>query len=75
MCENVVEIREVNAEAANALLAQGWKLLEVKTITEKKFVKTAIVQAGWTNKYESVYDETLKVVYIIGRPKKQGVSQ
>lgn len=72
MYEDVVEIREVNARSVNDLLGQGWKLLETKTIVSKVYRETVCLQRGIfsADKYQPVYDEVEKIVYIVGKPKK-----
>ena len=68
MYSDVVEVREESANTVNAFLAQGWKILEIKTITLKTYIRTVCIYSGWSNRRQPIYDETEKVIYVIGRP-------
>jgi hypothetical protein len=70
MYSDIIEIREVKATVANALLAQGWRILEIKTVREKSYVNTVNTRWGFLTRDEftPVYDETETVVYIVGKP-------
>ena len=64
--DDICEVREVSQAEADLLLKLGWRILEIKTLKQKKYAERVCIQAGWTHKYEPVYNETEKIVYVVG---------
>ena len=73
--DTVVELRELDADEANALLREdNWKLLEIKTLSSRTYRERILTKKsgnvwklGDTHEYQPVFDEREKIVYVVGR--------